>query len=155
MRWRRQRLAGEAQMWAWSWVGNFQCRICEQARADFCRFAWRALVFSSRIARYDSLESTFCATTTQEKWEFSSRAGLRRLLYLSMHIYISSTSTFYVSKLFVSCWIVFDNHISWELWFKDYCLSLFSVILLRLRLYKCVTSLGDVVVYFVDVLMRI
>jgi len=52
--WRRQQLAGEARTWVMSSGVSFRCKICERARAGFCRFAWKASVSSSQTARYDS-----------------------------------------------------------------------------------------------------
>lgn len=100
MQWRRQQLADEARTWATSSAASFQCRICERARADFCRSAWRASVSSSRIARYDShsRKSHTLLTLLSERIESSTllltfflffSLFLSRIAHISISIYPS------------------------------------------------------------------
>lgn len=87
-------------MWALNSVVNSRCRTCEQARAGFCKFAWKASVYSSRIARYDShsREHTLrCNDAGRLRIRLSqdcANLSIYLFLSLSLYIYIFLHSTF-------------------------------------------------------------
>lgn len=99
MQWRRQQLVGVGRMWVLNSEVNFRFRICAPVRVVFFRFAWRAWVSSSRIARYDSHSKvyqafhSFSETNCKKNGIFESFNRLLQTpvflsIYLSLYLYL-------------------------------------------------------------------